>query len=76
MLIPWTKSSFVIDVMYSDLLSLFASIACSCTVMPDGTALFADVQTEQFSVCMRDIKGGVRGICVFESLYKVIDVWT
>lgn len=46
MLILWTESSFCVDVIYSDPLSLFASIACSCTVMPDGTGLFADVKTE------------------------------
>lgn len=77
-LIVWTESSFSVDVIYSDLLFLFASIACSCTMMPDGTGLFADVQTELLSmcVCLREIKGGVLGICVLESLYKMIDVWT
>lgn len=52
MLILWTESSFCVDVIYSDLLSLFASIACSCTMMPDGTGLFADVQTELLSACV------------------------
>lgn len=39
------------DVIYSDPLSVFASIACSCAVMPDGTDLFADAQTELLCVC-------------------------
>lgn len=65
-------------------MSLFASIACSCTVMSDRTGLFADEQTGLLSVCLflyvcvcfYDIKEGVRGMCAFESLYKMIDVWT
>lgn len=82
MLILWTESSFCVDVIYSDLLSLFASIACSCTMMPDGTVLFTHVKTELLSACvcvcecLCDLKGGVWGICMFESLYKMIDVWT
>lgn len=78
-MVLWTESSFGVDVIYSDLLSLFASIACSFTVMPDGTDLFAEVQTELLSVCVHvcvcDIKGGIWGICMFESLYILIDVW-
>lgn len=77
-MILWTESSFCADVIYRDLCSLFASIACSCAVIPDGNGLIADVQTELLGVCLclRDIKGGVRGMCIFQSLYEIIDVWT
>lgn len=42
---------FGVDVIYSDPLSVFTYIACSCTVMPDGTDLLADAQTELLCVC-------------------------
>lgn len=67
------------DVIYSDPLSVFASIACSCAVMPDGTDLFADAQTELLCVCTpvctcvwNQSSGSGQ---MFESLYKIIDVW-